>query len=279
MKLKLGGSTFSFLWREPALASMKRLSSIPLNDFDVLLAAGHLWFDDFGAPARRELRRMLEGEGLRIESLNLPALDFNLASVVPEVRALTVFAYKKTIALAADLGARGVVVVPGRVSGLMAPDRADSLAYLTETSIALLEAAGESNCRLFFESHPQTPVPTADALGEWVSSLHSPFALIAYDVANAEFIGEDQSAAIRRWGPLIGQYHLSDATRTAWRHDPLGKGSVDFAAIVEAIAEQPFDGAAILEIISSDPIADMQRGIDLIQSTHRAGTASRSTWA
>ncbi|MEO3999363.1 TIM barrel protein [Mesorhizobium sp. CAU 1732] len=258
---RLAGSTFSFIWRETAIAAMRRMAAIGLNDFDVLLAPGHLWFDGSGANGPATLRRVLEAEGLRIESLNLPALDYNLCSVVPEVRERTVEAYASAILLAADLGARGVVVVPGRVSGLLAPRHEDSVGHLTDASARLVELARAHGSHLFFESHPQTPLPTADGLGAWVSQFDRRFASIAYDVANAEFIGEDQVAAIRRWGALIGQYHLSDATRTSWRHDAIGQGTVRFGPILEAMAAQDGGSAAILEIISTTPIEDMTAGM------------------
>ncbi|WP_367953746.1 sugar phosphate isomerase/epimerase family protein [Aquibium pacificus] len=236
------------------------MAMIGLDDFDVLLAPGHLWFETSSAE-RGALRRQIEADGLRIESLNLPALDHNLCSVVPEVRARTVEVYAEAIRLAADLGAKGVVVVPGRVSGLLAPPHKESVAHLTDGAAALLDVARASGCRLFFETHPQTPLPTADALGAWVEQFATPLASIAYDVANAEFIGEDQVAAIARWGRLIGQYHLSDATRTSWRHDAIGSGTVRFGQILEAIGTGGFPGVAILEIISTDPIKDMRAGL------------------
>lgn len=265
---RIGGSTFSFMWRASALEAMRRMAVIGLNDFDVLLSPGHLWWEELSAGQRAELRTTLEREGLRVESLNLPALDYNLASVVPEVRRRTVDAYRQSIELAADLGARAVVVVPGRVSGLLAPPLTDSLAWLTNSAAELVAAAGRLDTRLHFELHPQTPVPTANALGEWISAFDTDVASIAYDVANAEFIGEDQAEAIRRWGHRIGQYHLSDGTRTAWRHDAIGAGTVRFGPIMEAIGEQAGDAVAILELITPTPEPDMKAGLARLADAH-----------
>ena len=262
----IGGSTFSWIWRDDALSAMRRLSRLGLNDFDVLLLPGHMWWDDLDASARSAMREMLVGEGIRIESLNLPALDYNLCSIVPEMRQAAVEAYLEAIGLAADLGARGVVVVPGRVSGLLAPPHADNVGRLTDASTRLLDRAASRGIRLYFESHPQTPLPAIDMLADWVAAFDSPLASIAYDVANAEFIGEDQVAAIRRHGDLIGQYHLSDGTRTNWRHDAIGSGSVEFGAILQAISEHGGDAVAILEIISQSPEADFEAGLSRLKS-------------
>lgn len=264
--MKIGGSTFSFMWREPALDALHRMADIGLNDFDVLLVPGHLWFDTDAAA----LRRSLAAAGLRLDSVNLPAIDLNLASVVPEVRAHAVATYARAIELAAELEARAVVVVPGRGSGLLPPPRPATLERLTEGAMTLLAHAGRLGRQLFFELHPQTPLPTTDLLAGWVRSLRAGHALIAYDVANAVFAGEEPVAAIAAHAPLIGQYHLSDSSSATWRHDPFGRGEVPFPAVLAGIARSGFGGAAIVEIISDDPLADMDAALDIIAAAGNA---------
>ncbi|MBN9530302.1 MAG: sugar phosphate isomerase/epimerase [Alphaproteobacteria bacterium] len=261
--MKTGGSTFSFMWLEPAAVALRRMAAIGLNDFDVLLVPGHLWFD-LDANSRRALRRALDADGLRLDSLNLPAIDLNLASVVPQVRDHAVATYVQAIELAAELGAGAVVVVPGRVSALLPPPRAETIARLTDAAGILLRRAGQLGCKLYFELHPQTPLPTTDLLAPWVSSLGSADALIAYDVANAVFVGEDPVAAIAAHAASIGQYHLSDTTRTNWRHDPFGRGEVPLPAVMDQIRKSGCTGTAILEIISADPLTDMGEALAMM---------------
>jgi L-ribulose-5-phosphate 3-epimerase len=262
--LRIGGSTFSFMWKEPARASMERMRQLGLNDFDVLLVPGHLWMDDLTPGDVAELRGQLKSGDIRIESLNLPALDLNPCSCVPEFRAYSVTMYQKALRLSADLGGRAVVVVPGRVSALLPPGRNDTLNWLTESIASLLETAEQLDQKLFLELHPQTPVPTASQIGDFVDRFDSPRVQIAYDVASAEFIGEDYVAAIGRLGKRIGQFHLSDSTRTAWRHDALGRGTVDIPSALAAIEQNGCEGATILEIISSQPIEEMKASLERI---------------
>jgi L-ribulose-5-phosphate 3-epimerase len=262
--IRMGGSTFSFMWKEPARASMERMRQLDLNDFDVLLVPGHLWMDDVTPRDIAELRGQLKSGDIRIESLNLPALDLNLCSCVVEFRAYSIEVYRKALRLSADLGGRAVVVVPGRVSGLLPPERNDTLNWLTESIAELLETAEQLDQKLFLELHPQTPVPTASQIGDFVDRFDSPRVLVAYDIASAEFIGEDYVAAIERLGKRIGQFHLSDSTRTAWRHDALGRGTVDVAAALQAIDRNGFDGVTILEIISSRPMEEMKASLSQI---------------
>ncbi|MGV6871828.1 sugar phosphate isomerase/epimerase family protein [Pseudochelatococcus sp. B33] len=273
MSLRIGGSTFSYMWTTQAAAAIERLCALGLNDFDVIMAPGHLWPDDMTASDRRQLRDELERSGTRLESLNPPAIDYNLASPVADVREHAVALYTKTLHLAADLGAKGVVVVPGRVSSLWPPLRETVIEGLCGSIEALLAVSRQLGLALHVETHPLTPIPTADDMISFVDRFGDPAMGIAYDVANAEFIGENQPDAIERMGKRLSQLHLSDGTRSAWRHDPLGSGSVDFRAIMAAVDRIGFSGVAVLELISKDPEPAFKTGkaeIDrLIGETNR----------
>lgn len=256
-----GGSTFPFMWSEPASSAVSRLHALGLNDFDIIMVPGHLWHDELSSGQRRDLSAQWRAQGIRIESLNLPALDLNLASCVREVRAHAVALYARTLELAAELGARGVVVVPGRVSGLFPPAQADSEGWLSEGLQQLLKVADRLDLRIHIESHPQTPIPTVDRMERFLGQLEHPRLKVAYDVSNAEFVGEEQEDAVHRLARRLGQVHLSDGTRTRWRHDRVGLGTVDFAAVLRALDEVGFDGVRLLEIISPQPIEDIRASI------------------
>ena len=72
----------------------------------------------------------LRAEDIRIESTNLPAIDLNLASCIPEIRSQGVALYTQAMQLSADLGGRAIVVVPGRVSALFPPPQQASESWL-----------------------------------------------------------------------------------------------------------------------------------------------------
>lgn len=272
--LRIGGSTFSFIWNDTALSAMEKMLPLGLNDFDVLLVPGHLWPDHLTPQHVAEARARLETNGIRIDSLNLPALDLNLCSCVPEVRTYSIGVYHQAMRLTRDLGGGAVVVVPGRVSALLAPALDDTLGWLTDSVAALQKTAEEFDLRLYLELHPQTPIPNAQTLGAFIDRFNSPRVAIAYDIASAEFIREDYVAEIKRLGQRIGQIHLSDSTRTAWRHDALGDGTVDVAASLRAISESGFKGTTILEVISPRPIEAMTQSLARIADARgRAGAA------
>jgi L-ribulose-5-phosphate 3-epimerase len=65
-------------------------------------------------------------------------------------------------------------------------------------------------------------IASAEAMAAFVEAFGPARLLVAYDIANAEFIGEEQAEAIRRLQPMLAQVHLSDATLTL----PLGSNPV-----------------------------------------------------
>lgn len=260
-----GGSTFSFMWQDTALVAMRKMQKLELNDFDVLVVPGHLWPDELSAADRSSLAGNLRTEGIRIESLNLPALDLNLVSRVEEFRRYSIELYIRTIQLASDLGAGAVVVVPGRVSSLFPPPRKDTELLLRDSLEQLVRVAEQLNQNIFVELHPQTPIPTTDAMLAFLDGLAHERLLIAYDVSNAEFVGEDQPDAIRRSGNRIGQLHLSDGTRSQWRHDRIGLGTVRFDEILGAVKEAGVSATPILEIISSSPLEDLSASAEALK--------------
>jgi len=263
---QLGASTFAFAWRESALDALRRLQALGLHGFDVILAPGHCWPDELPAEARARLARSVAAEGIRIDSLNFPALDLNLASCIPEVRAYAVARYRDALTLGAELGVRGVVAVPGRVSALAGPSADETERWLEDSVGELLAVAEQTDASLFLELHPQSPIPTVDALHRFVTRFDDPRLRVAYDVANAEFVSEDHGEALRRLAPRLGQVHLSDASATRWAHDRVGRGTVDFATIFRTLDEIAFDGACILEVVTPTPLPDIEASLDALAS-------------
>jgi sugar phosphate isomerase/epimerase len=268
---QLGASTFAFAWRESALDALRRLQALGLDGFDVILAPGHLWPDELSPAARAALARTVAAEGIRIDSLNFPALDLNLASAIAEVRAYTVARYRDALALGGELGVRGVVAVPGRVSALAGPPAVDTERWLEESIGELLVAAEQADASLFLELHPQSPIPTVESLDRFVVRFDDSRLRVAYDVANAEFVREDHGEALRRLARRLGQVHLSDATASRWAHDRVGRGSVDFPAVLRALDEVGFDGACILEVVTAAPVEDIAASRDTLLAA--SGTA------
>jgi L-ribulose-5-phosphate 3-epimerase len=249
MALNFGASTFSFMRQEPALQSVRRLRAIGYRMMDVLVTPEHLWPEALDARARSEMRRALDEDDIVIDSLNPQPVDLNVGSGVKAVRDYSVSFYADVIRLARELGARAVVVVPGRVPIVLPPNAVDTMRWAADSIVLLSEVARETGLEtVLLENHPMTAFPTAQQLCALVDRTGRDNVRIAYDVANAEFICEDQIEAIALIGGRLGQTHMSDGAHNRWAHDPIGTGTVRFEAIIEALKARGHSAANIVEL-------------------------------
>lgn len=261
---EIGINTYGYVWSTPAEVSVRRLAALGYRQFELVIHPPHLPLDGFAPAARRALKVALDDAGAKLTSLNLPSLDHNLASAYPRVRAASVEMFNDAIDLAADLGAPWLVTVPGRMSPLFPPPVADRAGWLIDSLAQLLPRAEACGVGLAVENVPFAAFPDARSLGDFVRGFNSPSLGVCYDAANAHFIGEPPAEGLKLLADLVRVFHLSDTTRTAWRHDRIGLGTVPCAEVARALDEIGFAGPCTLEIIDADPeraILDSHRAL------------------
>ena len=251
--LRVGANTMSFMWRSSAREALETLAREGYRRFEVMAQHPHL--DPM--IERTEVAvfaRFLRDAGLTVETINLPSLDQNLASASPEMRDYTVRIFERLIGMAEAIGASGVVTVTGRVNPLIAPARRDLEGWFSEAFRRVLRAAESTGVRLLLENIPMGVYPRADQLIAFADRIDSPLVGICYDIANAHFIGENTAIGLRQVRSRLGIVHLSDTGREAWRHDPVGQGSCDFAGFGAALREIGYSGTSMLEIVADPPV-------------------------
>lgn len=266
--LSLGASTWTYLQTCGLETALQRLKSAGYSRFDVLTIPPHLWPYDIDKTQRRALRNLLAGEGLSFDSLNLPSTDQNLCSVTLQMREYSVQQFLDMIDLCEEVCVPMIVVVPGRRANFVPPPLEAAHGWLKAGLETLVPHAERAGVRLILENHHMSPMPTVQQMVTFLDEFGSDQLGIAYDVANGEFVGEDQTQAIRTAGRWLRQVHISDASRSKWDHAPIGRSAVDFAAVAQALREIGFSGTSIVELISETPDADMA---DARQELHRHG--------
>jgi deoxyribonuclease-4 len=181
--------------------------------------------------------------------------DFNIES------------YGATIRLAAELGARWVVVLPGR-RHLLLPPHDDRLLNIYRTAMdRLVPLAERCGVRLLIENHPQTLLPDAGSIASFLTQERYGRVDSVYDVANGFAIGEDLNTALAVLKPFLNMVHISDSPAGQWRHDQIGTGDIDFAAARAALETYSFEGPIVAEIIAPDPVTQLVKA----RATLRAG--------
>lgn len=254
----LGVNTYGYIWAAPMADCVRDLHALGYDEFELVVNPPHLSLDG-DRRQRTRLGAALRAEGIVLRSLNLPSLDTNLASSMARMRAYSVGVFRDAIDLAADLGIAHLITVPGRMSPLLPPPVEQREAWMRESLDALLPHAKERGVGLALENVPFASFPDAASLGAFVRGIGDPALSVCYDAANAHFIGESPADGLRQLRGLVSVVHLSDTTRSAWRHDEVGRGDVPFEQIAPALAEIGFTGTCMLEIIGPQPTAAILR--------------------
>jgi len=230
--------------------------------------------------------------------------DLNLASTDDAERELAVSDTRRSIEIAADLGAHLVVVHLGQVgardlagerrlrrlhergesdgdrwrraaseaaaqrSTLAAPYLAQARRSLDELAV-LAQAAGVTlglECRLHYH---QIPLPEEGV--ELLAGYPPEVAGYCHDIGHAEVLHRLGLVELDSWFELLGERlvgtHLHDV-RGLHDHRAPGNGDVDFAALAARI---PPAAARTLEIDQQEPDADVARGLVLLREAMVVG--------
>ena len=259
--LEVGVNTMSFMWKTSAREALETLARQGYRRFELMAQRPHLdpMMDRAEALA---FGRFLRDAGLVVETINMPSLDQNLASAAPQMREYSVGLFERLVVIAEAIGATALVVVTGRVNPLIAPARRDLEGWFTESFERVLRAAETTGVKLLLENLPMGVYPRADQLIAFSERIAHPMVEVCYDIANAHFIGEDPVAGLHQVRSRLGIVHLSDTGRQAWRHDPVGRGTCDFAAFGAALRNIGYAKTSMLEIVA-------ERAVEDIMDSHR----------
>jgi len=257
-----GCNTYSYMRSHSAAACLARLADLGFQELELMVHPGHLWPAELSAEQRGAIRRLLEQRTLRLTALNMPNIDINVAGAAPEMRAYSLNLLTGTVRLAGELGARGVVIGPGKANPLFPAGAEELLGHFFSALDRLGPIAEKSGTALWVENMPFAFLP---AIGELMNALKhygNDAVRIVYDVANAHFIGEDFTAGLRQCRERLALVHLSDTGRQIYRHDPVGQGTVPFADVPRALTAVGYTARPMLEIISRDPDRDIVASAD-----------------
>ena len=256
----LGAHTFGFAWDCAAEEAIPQLADAGYRTVQLMATPPHFdpWRHD--AARTRRIGALIERYGLSLLALDLASSDINLASPSADVVDFAVEAYSSAIDRAAELGARWICVGSGRRHALLAKAN-DRLMTSFRAAFARIHAkAQRTGIPIILENHPQGLLASAGDIVRFLDAEGYGDIPVIYDVANAFAIGEDPVEGLNRLWPRLGIVHLSDSPKGQWRHDPIGSGDIDFAAIAALLKQRSYGGKIVLEILSDRPLADLETG-------------------
>ena len=257
-----GVNTYSYVYSHEAGACLAHLADQGYRDIELMMYPGHAWPAEMSAVDRRSLAKVISERGLRLRTLNMPNLDLNVAAANPEMRALSLKNLGEIIDLAGELGVPGVVLGPGKPNPLFPNPPELLMGWFRDALDTLIPAAAKAGTRIVAENMPFGFLPRADQMMAALDDYGWDEVGVVYDVANAVFAREDPMEGLRRVKDRLELVHLSDTGLDAYRHDPVGRGVVDFAVFADGLAEVGYSGVAMLEVISEDADTDIAESAD-----------------
>jgi sugar phosphate isomerase/epimerase len=260
---KLGINTYAYTQSMPAADCVRALAGRGVKALELMFYPGHLWISD--APETlRELRRAIDESGCTLVSVNTPNIDLNVAAATEEMRAHSIGIELEYLRVASELDAEGLILGPGKANPLFPLPRATLEGHFFRALDTLLPVAERRGVELWAENMSFAFLPDAEGLMQALDGYGADAVKVCYDVANAHFIGEDPVAGLARVAPRLRLVHISDTTRSVYRHDAVGLGDIDFARIAPAVRATGLPRPPMLEIISRDAGRDIGRSIEAL---------------
>ena len=244
--LKLGTCLYNFIWQDDLATAVNRAASLGLRGLEIMATAPQLDVRTFDDAQCAELLRLVQESGVEVISLNPTFIDLNLGSRNDTFRQESIQEVKACIDVAAKLNAKLVVVGPGRRHPLVLEplDMVDRLAHPAMREC--IEYAESKGVIYGFENITSLYMVHCEEIADFIDRVDSPYCKAVYDVANASY-HENPAGGIRVLGDRICHVHLSDTDGSVRSHWPIGKGTIDFAAVAGALREVGYEGWSFLE--------------------------------
>jgi sugar phosphate isomerase/epimerase len=172
-----------------------------------------------------------------------------------------------SLSVAAELGAHKVVLHPSFIGGMGRNALELSKHYAVECLDAVALQADKMGTRvclenLFARLTPfTTPEDFAVVFEKW------PQMAMTLDIGHAFIDGHGMDrilAFIRQFGKRIQHVHISDNFGRRDEHLAVGDGAIDFAMLIEALHQIPYDDTMTLEIFTPDR-DDLVRSRDILE--------------
>jgi protein FrlC len=226
--------------------TIRRIARIGYDGIEILCAAPHAWPDYLSSARRKEIKTLLDGEGIKASSL-LPAPGggpgCNPASVLAEEREFAISQYCSVVDLAADLGADLVLYIAGwQIFGCT---RRDAWNRSRDCLAAIARHATHRGIRIAVEPTPADSnlIETPDHAIELIVDVGEPNIRVMFDTFHAHYRNEVAADYVRRIGKDLVHVHASNPGCEAPEDGP-----IDWYGLIHALKETAFSGYVTMEV-------------------------------
>jgi L-ribulose-5-phosphate 3-epimerase len=173
--------------------------------------------------------------------------DPTLMDPDPARRALRLDFLRRSVDLAADLGAECVSLWSGR-----AADSGTDEVQMDRLVLALgplLDHAEKAGMILAFEPEPGMFIDTLDQFARLDERLRHPLFQLTIDLGHVHCLNEgDIPTLLRQWGTRIRNIHIEDMREGVHEHLMFGQGTMDFKSILGALSQIGYEYGVHVEL-------------------------------
>ena len=257
--MRISASEF-ILFCNPPEENVARLRQI-VPEVELMLD-GDAW--DYTEEGWPEQAAVLKGLGVPY-TVHPPAWDVNPAAPIRALREAAATLNKAAVRFCHEVGGSQVVYHPGYYDGdsFFSKTRAQGFCYqLLDELIALAKPLGIT---LAFENI----APPSSALFTQEEYIHAldgidPCVQFLLDIGHAHCNHWDIPAVIRAIGHRLCGFHLHDNNGSGDTHLPIGRGTVDWEPVFEAMRELPEDVVYVIEYASGTPLSVLEESKALL---------------
>jgi sugar phosphate isomerase/epimerase len=248
-------STYTFLWRTDIEMAIGEIAKAGFRRVELLAAPPHVDAGEWQLAAER-VGAACRRAGVSVHSVAPSGVDVNLASPDSTMREWSVGYFATIGRLAAEVGARWLIIHPGRRHPLRPAPYDQYRRWVIDGVRRILDATSGIEIGVLFENTPSGILDTGEEIVQLIEAVDSGVLRVCYDVANGHMV-EDVDAGLRASGRSLGLVHLSDTTKGSWAHDPIGAGDLDFERVAEAVSGVGYGGEFVLETLHD---GDVEKG-------------------
>lgn len=261
--MKLAFSTNAYLGH-PIEETLRRISEAGYAGVELLADVPHAWPAGLLEVQKEAIRDALDRYDLQLSNINAfmmnavadprqPYWHPSWTDPDPHYRAIRREHTKRSLQLAADLGAPHITTEPGG-PGHEGQSRDESLRLFREELMPCVEMAESLGIGLLIEPEPDLLIERFDEYLQFMDGIDSALVGLNFDVGHAYCVGEDPQDWVERMAGHTVHYHLEDIAATrVHQHLIPGRGAIDLPATIRAIAATGYDGFLTVELY---PYAD-----------------------
>lgn len=177
-------------------------------------------------------------------SIHSPLIDMNICSLTDSIREASMDELKSSMNDAEDIGARFVVVHPGKISYLGRPYEDEIYDLCVESFKEIRDFSEELDVIPLIENMPLIPGFMFMDIYHLDEVLQDLSMFMTFDVGHAFTYGFEEN---EMYTPRVKHVHIHDNNGGDDSHYTLGEGSIDFNRVFNIYDEKGYDGTYIIE--------------------------------